>query len=165
MPHVDQPSGCVIYRAGEEPLCALTESSSAAKSTKACFRVLLLYVRYVGHGIANLIWSASKAKEGFSCWNRAGKTQYTPHRALSRVSGDQTFGLSGYMRARIFGIRTQARSARFNIGRVSSRLPNKIPVRTQSRTFAESSSVMRRSDRPKMVSLGILKQLKDDILL
>ena len=51
------------------------------------------------------------------------------------------------------------------IGRVLSFLPNKIPAMTQSRAFAKSSSRMRRSERPKMVSSGILKRCDKDILL
>ena len=51
------------------------------------------------------------------------------------------------------------------IGRVLLFLPNKIPAMTQSRAFAKSSSRMRRSERPKMVSAGILKRRNKDILL
>jgi len=64
-----------------------------------------------------------------------------------------------------FEIRTQARSARFKMGRVLASLPNKIPATAQNRAFVKSSSVMRRSERPKMVSLGSLKRCNSDILL
>ena len=63
-----------------------------------------------------------------------------------------------------FGIRTQARSARFRTGRVSSSLPNKIPAATQSKAFVKSSSVIRRSERPKMVSFGSLRRRDCNIL-
>lgn len=60
-----------------------------------------------------------------------------------------------------FGIRTQARSARFKIGRVPLFLPNKTPAITQNRAFVESSSEMSRSERPKIVSSGIFKRCND----
>lgn len=63
------------------------------------------------------------------------------------------------------GIRTQARSARFKIGLVLLLFPNKIPAMTQNRAFMESSTTIRRSERPKMVSFGILKGCKNNILL
>jgi hypothetical protein len=63
------------------------------------------------------------------------------------------------------GIRTHARSARFKIGLVFSFFPNKIPAMTQNRAFVKSSSMIRRSERPKMVSFGILKRCNNIILL
>lgn len=64
-----------------------------------------------------------------------------------------------------FGKRTQARSARFKTGLVLLSLPNKIPAATQNSAFVKSSSVRRRSERPKMVSLGSLRHCNSDILL
>lgn len=61
-------------------------------------------------------------------------------------------------------IRTQARSARFKTGLVFLFFPNKIPAMIQNREFAESSSMIRRSERPKMVSFGILKRCNSNIL-
>lgn len=58
----------------------------------------------------------------------------------------------------MIGIRTQARSARFKIGLVLLSFPNKIPAMTQNRAFAESSRIIKRSERPKMVSFGILRR-------
>ena len=66
--------------------------------------------------------------------------------------------LSGCDDTRRLGIRTQARSARFKTGLVLSCFPNKIPAVIQNRAFVESSSMIRRSERPKMVSFGILKR-------
>ena len=64
-----------------------------------------------------------------------------------------------------FGIHTQARSAKFKTGLVLLSLPNRIPAMTQNRTFVESSSAIRRSERPKMVSFGIFKRFFNNILL
>ena len=87
-------------------------------------------------------------------------------RCAYRASGQG----SGYLAERLrdtqrFGMHTQARSARFKTGRVVLSLPNKIPATAQNRTFAESSSVIRRIERPKMVSFGSLRRCNGDILL
>ena len=84
------------------------------------------------------------------------------YRALGQGSGNLAERLRDTRR---FGMHTQARSARFKTGRVLLSLPNKIPATAQNRTFVESSSVMRRSERPKMVSFGSLRRCNGDILL
>ena len=71
--------------------------------------------------------------------------------------------LSDCKDARGLGTHTQARSARFKTGRVLLSLPNKTPAAIQNRAFAESSSMMRKSERPKMVSSGSFKRWNSDI--
>lgn len=107
------------------------------------------------------MWSASNAEKRVRCWTRL--TEYhvhtVPQTKCLRIS------LSDFSGARKFGIHTQARSARFKTGRVLSSLPNRIAATAQKRTLMESSVAMRRSERPKMVSLGSIKCCNNDILL
>ena len=85
-------------------------------------------------------------------------------RTVSQTKG-LSISLSDFKGAGVLGIRTQARSARFKIGLVLLFFPNKIPAMTQNRAFAESSSMIKRSERPKMVSFGIPKRCNNNILL
>ena len=83
---------------------------------------------------------------------------------MPQTKGLGRISLSDHKCTRIFRIPTQARSARFKIGLVLLFFPNKIPAIIQNKAFAKSSSVIRRSERPKMVSgPGSLKRC-DNIL-
>jgi len=131
------------------------------RDQRECVAIVTVSVLCVNRDIADLMWSASRAEEKLRCWTWWTKRDV---HTVSQAKGLET-SLSDCGDSRRFGMHTQARSARFKTGRVLLSLPNKIPATAQNRTFVESSSVMRRNERPKMVSFGSLRQCSGDILL
>ena len=131
------------------------------RDQRECVADVAVRVPCINRDITDLMWSASRAEEKLRCWTWLTKRNV---HTVPQAKGLKTL-LSDCGDTWRFGMRTQARSARFKTGRVLLSLPNKIPVMAQSRTFVESSSVMRRSERPKMVSFGSLRRCNGDILL
>ena len=129
------------------------------RGQRGCVAHVVVRVPCINCDIADLMWSASRAEEKLRCW--FWSTERDVH-TVPQAKGLE-ISLSYCRDTRRFGMHTQARSARFKTGRVLSFLPNKIPATAQNKTFVESSSVTRRSERPKMVSFGSFRRCNGDM--
>ena len=132
----------------------VSEGFPRAGGQRDCVADMALRVPCINREIADLMWSASRAEEKLRRWSWL--TKHDVH-TVPQAKGLE-ISLSDCGDTRRFGMHTQARSARFKTGRVLLSLPNKTPATAQNKTFVQSSSVIRRSERPKIVSFGSLRR-------